>query len=284
VLRRIRIELLIPAIERCDCIELAGASTSLTDEDGDGPDWFRSATLPLPPLGSSDDLLWFRPTGPVATRDLARRKRPRVRRWELEQLLADGSPRGHRRGFGPWRHHRKVVEDTTSTVEKVVEDTTGREQGRRGHHRHRRQGGRRRPRRRRRRGGRGHHRHRQGRRGHHRHRRQGRRGHHRHARRNLVEDTTGRSTPLGPLADLARRRPSGRRRRVPVPSPSTAPAGRTGPVRGRTSTDRPGHHPRRSSPSWSLGWAWTPEAGCASTGHEPVDRKLLTQTETEGGA
>jgi hypothetical protein len=50
VLRRIRIELLIPAIERCDCVELAGAEALPAGAETDELPWFRSAALPLPPL------------------------------------------------------------------------------------------------------------------------------------------------------------------------------------------------------------------------------------------
>jgi hypothetical protein len=54
VLRRIRIELLIPAIERCDCVELAGAAMPAGAETDELP-WFRSAALPLPSLDGSSD-------------------------------------------------------------------------------------------------------------------------------------------------------------------------------------------------------------------------------------
>jgi hypothetical protein len=54
VLRRIRIELLIPAIERCDCVELAGADALPAGAESDELPWFRSAALPLPPLDGSD--------------------------------------------------------------------------------------------------------------------------------------------------------------------------------------------------------------------------------------
>jgi hypothetical protein len=125
VLRRIRIELLIPAIERCDCIELAGASTSLTDEgEIDGPDWFRSATLPLPPLGSSDDLLGSR-NGAASDPDLSAEA-------SLDDATGGSSTSSSPRistgltdvGSTVGDTTEKVVEDTTSTVEKVVEDTT----------------------------------------------------------------------------------------------------------------------------------------------------------------
>jgi hypothetical protein len=55
VLRRIRIELLIPAIERCDCVELAGAEALPAGAETDELPWFRSAALPLPPLDGSSD-------------------------------------------------------------------------------------------------------------------------------------------------------------------------------------------------------------------------------------
>jgi hypothetical protein len=126
VLRRIRIELLIPAIERCDCIELAGASTSLTDEGGevDGPDWFRSATLPLPPLGSSDDLLGTR-DGAASDPDLSAEA-------SLDDATGGSSTSSSPRistgitdvGSTVGDTTEQVVEDTTDTVEKVVEDTT----------------------------------------------------------------------------------------------------------------------------------------------------------------
>jgi hypothetical protein len=126
VLRRIRIELLIPAIERCDCIELAGASSSLPaeSEDAEGPDWFRSATLPLPPLGSSDDLAPS--TGADAGAELSTDA-------SLEDA-AGGSSTGTSPRISSGLNDvgstvddttQKVVEDTTGTVDKTVEDTTG---------------------------------------------------------------------------------------------------------------------------------------------------------------
>jgi hypothetical protein len=125
VLRRIRIELLIPAIERCDCIELAGASSSLPAEDAEGPDWFRSATLPLPPLGSSDDLL-APSTGADADAELSTDA-------SLEDA-AGGSSTGTSPRISSGLNDvgstvddttQKVVEGTTGTVDKTVEDTTG---------------------------------------------------------------------------------------------------------------------------------------------------------------
>jgi hypothetical protein len=127
VLRRIRIELLIPAIERCDCVELAGASTSLSDDgDAGAPAWFRSATLPLPPLGSSDDLLVPRSSAgsdpdlsAEASLDDATGSSPST----------SSSPRVSssvtEAGTSVGETTEKVVEDTKGTVDKVVEDTTG---------------------------------------------------------------------------------------------------------------------------------------------------------------
>jgi hypothetical protein len=62
LLRRIRIELLVPAIERCECVELAGASSPLPEDAGPRElAWFRSAaTLPSvsdPSDGSGRDAL-----------------------------------------------------------------------------------------------------------------------------------------------------------------------------------------------------------------------------------
>jgi hypothetical protein len=54
LLRRIRIELLIPAIERCDCVELASASSPLSADAAEGLPWFRTATLPLPAPDRTD--------------------------------------------------------------------------------------------------------------------------------------------------------------------------------------------------------------------------------------
>jgi hypothetical protein len=125
VLRRIRIELLVPAIERCDCIELAGASASLPDEgEADGPDWFRSATLPLPPLGSSDDLLGTR-NGAESDPDLSAEA-------SLDDATGASSTSSTPRistgltdvGSTVGDTTEKVVEDTTDTVDEVVEDTT----------------------------------------------------------------------------------------------------------------------------------------------------------------
>jgi hypothetical protein len=123
VLRRIRIELLIPAIERCDCVELAGASTALPDEgEGDGLDWFRSATLPLPPLGSSGLLGADGAEGSDPTQasldgstsgSTSTSSSPRV----STGLTDVGSTVGDTT--------EKVVEDTTRAVEKAVEDTAG---------------------------------------------------------------------------------------------------------------------------------------------------------------
>jgi hypothetical protein len=125
VLRRIRIELLVPAIERCDCIELAGASASLPDEgEADGPDWFRSATLPLPPLGSSDDLLGTR-NGAESDPDLSAEA-------SLDDATGASSTSSTPRistgltdvGSTVGDTTEKVVEDATDTVDEVVEDTT----------------------------------------------------------------------------------------------------------------------------------------------------------------
>jgi hypothetical protein len=113
VLRRIRIELLIPAIERCDCVELAGAEALPAGAETDELPWFRSAALPLPPLdGSSDG------TGSASGDDVA----------GSSGSTGDGSTSGSTSadsgGSTLTGTTRDVVDGTTSTTRDVVDGTT----------------------------------------------------------------------------------------------------------------------------------------------------------------
>lgn len=131
VLRRIRIELLLPAIDRCDCVELAGSSTPISDaaDEQDAP-WFRSAALPLPPLELGRD---------TGEDDGALRDRLDDATGGLDATIdepgtSDGGTRtsipsltGSLDSVGQTVDDTvsKVVEDTTDTVDGVAEDTTG---------------------------------------------------------------------------------------------------------------------------------------------------------------
>jgi hypothetical protein len=133
VLRRIRLELLIPAIERCDCVELAGRSSPLPsgDEATDGA-WFRSSSLPLPPADAHTE------GGPFGTAD---ETPPPTMEQPLDVEEATGTSSapapgvsGSVRDTGSTLEDgvrdtadttQKVVEDTSRTVGKVTGDTTG---------------------------------------------------------------------------------------------------------------------------------------------------------------
>jgi hypothetical protein len=113
VLRRIRIELLIPAIERCDCVELAGAEALPAGAETDELPWFRSAALPLPRLdGSSDG------TSPASDDEVA----------GSSGSATDGSTSGSTsadRGDSTLTDTtREVVRGTTSTTRDAVDGTT----------------------------------------------------------------------------------------------------------------------------------------------------------------
>jgi hypothetical protein len=123
VLRRIRIEWLTPAIERCDCVEVARLGGTIASEDGEGArSWFRSATLPLPPPGGGASNDPASGTAGVSS--------------SADAPSSEGPPSGSPTDEGGTRGLDDVgrpvddtvsggVEDTTGTVGKVGADTTG---------------------------------------------------------------------------------------------------------------------------------------------------------------
>jgi hypothetical protein len=113
VLRRIRIELLIPAIERCDCVELAGAEALPAGAETDELPWFRSAALPLPPLdGSSDG------TRSASGDDVAGSS------GSTSDGSTSGSTSADSGGSSLTDTTREVVEGTTGAVRDVTSGTT----------------------------------------------------------------------------------------------------------------------------------------------------------------
>jgi hypothetical protein len=113
VLRRIRIELLIPAIERCDCVELAGAEALPAGAETDELPWFRSAALPLPPLdGSSDG------TSSASGDDVAGSS------GSTSDGSTSGSTSADSGGSSLTDTTREVVEGTTGAVRDVTSGTT----------------------------------------------------------------------------------------------------------------------------------------------------------------
>jgi hypothetical protein len=112
VLRRIRIELLIPAIERCDCVELAGSSSPLpAGPEADELPWFRSAALPLPSLDGSDQTEATEGSGPGSTPDAVD---------DPTGTIGTGSSGTSSLGGTI----DDVVDGTTGTVGRVTESTT----------------------------------------------------------------------------------------------------------------------------------------------------------------
>jgi hypothetical protein len=134
VLRRIRMELLIPAIERCDCVELAGSSSPLSSGDEAGTDgaWFRSSSLPLPPADTRSE------GGPFGT---AHETPPPTTEQGLDVEEATGTSTSPapavsdsvrdtgstlEDGVGATADTtQQVVEGTSRTVDKVTGDTAG---------------------------------------------------------------------------------------------------------------------------------------------------------------
>jgi hypothetical protein len=125
ILRRIRLELLIPAIERCDCVELASASSPLpVGSDADDLPWFRSASLPSGSTGSSlqgatDTGGSEDGTGTDGSADL--RLGTSATGTDGSGTLGDAVGGAVENTTGTTS---KAVDDTTGTVGKVVDDTT----------------------------------------------------------------------------------------------------------------------------------------------------------------
>jgi hypothetical protein len=132
VLRRLRAEVLSPAIERCDCLEPAGVGSPFPQGgDRDAESWFRSATLPLPPLGSADDGDGPSSTGALdppgtstldvatsaSSTDTPRPPRPPGRFGEL-------GPPVDATASGTTGTAKKLVSDPVGAVEEAVEDPT----------------------------------------------------------------------------------------------------------------------------------------------------------------
>jgi hypothetical protein len=118
VLRRIRVELLMPAIERCDCVELAGSSGRLP---GDAVPrelaWFRSAAVP-PAASSAPAIDALVPT-PRATPDDRDSSAPD----EATGATSTATDRGAA-SDEPSSVIGGAVDDGTSAVERTVPDTT----------------------------------------------------------------------------------------------------------------------------------------------------------------
>jgi hypothetical protein len=114
VLRRIRIELLIPAIERCDCVELAGAEALPAGAETDQLPWFRSAALPLPPLDGSSDITSTSGDGSATAGSSG----------STSDGSTSGSTIADSGGTSLTDTTRDVVDGTTSTTRDVVDGTT----------------------------------------------------------------------------------------------------------------------------------------------------------------
>jgi hypothetical protein len=144
VLRRIRVELLVPAIERCECVELAGASSPLP-EDAEPRElaWFRSAaSLPsasAPSDGSGRDALVPAPRpgadGPASgtsgqAEDPATSTASAGGASGATSTIGEAVEDATGAAGGTVRDTTSsvssTVEDTASTVERTVRDTTNR--------------------------------------------------------------------------------------------------------------------------------------------------------------
>jgi hypothetical protein len=114
VLRRIRVELLIPAIERCDCVELAGAEALPAGAETDELPWFRSAALPLPSLDGSSGVTSASSTSGDATGSSG----------GTDEDGATGTIGSGTSSGSLTDTTREVVEGTTGTVRDVTSGTT----------------------------------------------------------------------------------------------------------------------------------------------------------------